>query len=123
MDSIDINSEKDLWLALFNAKTEEELETLITVGGEVMSQAIEAYRGITALEEFRYLEILRERTRHDEAQAIYNAEKRGEERMNEHWQGVVAYKDAALAEKDAENEKLRQMIASLQASKKDQGQD
>ena len=115
VDSIDINSEKDLWLALFNAKTEEELETLVSVGGEVMSQAIEAYRGITALDEFQYLEILRERTRHDEAQAIRNAEKNAEKRRDEHWQGVVA-------DKDAENEKLRQLIASLQANIKNQDQ-
>ena len=60
----------------------------------------------------KYSEILRERAGHDEAQAIHNAEKR----RDEHWQGVVA-------EKDAENEKLQQMIASLQASKKGQGQD
>jgi len=113
VDSIDNNSEKDLWLAFFNAKTEEELETLVSVGGEVMSQAVEAYRGITALDEFRYLEILRERARHDEASALAHATKVEREK----WQGVIAEKDAALAEKNAENEKLRQMIASLQANK------
>ena len=48
VDSIDTTSERDLWLALFNADTEEELEKLISSGGEVMSQAVEAYRGITA---------------------------------------------------------------------------
>jgi len=126
VDSIDINSEKDLWLALFNAKTEEELETLVSVGGEVMSQAVEAYRGITTLEEFRYLEILRERARHDEASALAHAAKVEREK----WQGVVAYKDAVIADKDAviadkdtvitekdsEIEKLRQMIASLQVN-------
>ena len=120
MDSIDNNSEKDLWLALFNAKTEEELETLVSVGGEVMSQAVEAYRGITALDEYKHLEILRERARHDEAQAIRNAEKNAERRRDEHWQSVVANKDAAyattLADKNTEIEKLRQMITSLQAN-------
>ena len=45
-----------------------------------MSQAVEAYRGITATEEFKYLEILRARAGHDEAQAIRNAERRGEKR-------------------------------------------
>ena len=67
-------------------------------GGEVMNQAVEAYRGITAMEEFRHLEILRERARHDEAQAIFNAEKREREK----WQGVVADKDALIAELQAE---------------------
>ena len=97
VDSINPESEKDLWLALFNAETEEELEKLVSNGGEVMSQAVEAYRGITATEEFKYLEILRARTRHDEAQAIFNAEKR----RDEHWQSVVADKDALIAELQA----------------------
>ena len=139
LDSIDINSEKDLWLTLFNAKTEEELKTLVSVGGEVMSQAVEAYRSITSLDEFKYMEILRERTRHDEASALAHAAKVEREK----WQGVVAEKNAALAnknaviaykdaaltekdaalmEKDAENEKLRQLIASLQANIKNQDQ-
>ena len=119
VDAIDTTSEKDLWLALFNAQTEQELEKLIASGGEVMSQAVEAYRGITATEEFRYLEYLRTKTGHDEAQALRNAERK----RDAHWQGVVAQKDTALAQRDtalanekAENEKLRQQLAALQAS-------
>lgn len=102
VDSIDTTSEKDLWLALFNAETEEELEKLIASGGEVMSQAVKAYRGITATEEFKYLEILRARARHDEAQAIRNAERR----RDEHWQSVAE-----------ENERLRQELAELRAQR------
>jgi len=113
VDSIDTTSEKDLWLALFNAETEEELEKLIASGGEVMSQAVAAYRGITATEEFKHLEILRARTRHDEAQALNNARRQEREK----WQGVVAEKDTALANEKAENEKLRQQIAALQANR------
>jgi len=105
VDSIDTSNEKNLWLALFNAETEDELEKLISYGGEVMSQAVEAYRGITATEEFRYLEIMRARARHDEAQAIMNAEmrgeKRGENRSDEKWQDVVADKVARIAELEA----------------------
>ena len=112
IDSIDTTNEKDLWLALFNARTEEELVKLKTSGGEVMAQAVEAYKGITATDEFKYLEMLRERTSRDEAQAIGNAERRGErrgeQRADERWQGVVAEKDTALAEKDA-------LIAELMA--------
>ena len=107
VDSINVDSEKDLWLALFNAETEEELEKLVSNGGEVMSQAVEAYRGITATEEFKYKEALRAKARHDEAQAIYNAKR--EER--EHWQGIVADKEAVIADKDA-------LIAELQAKLK-----
>ena len=98
VDFIDTTSEKDLWLALFNADTEEELEKLIVSGGEVMSQAVEAYRGITATEEFKYLEVLRARTRHDEAQAINNAKRK----RDEHWKGVVAEIDARIAELEAQ---------------------
>ena len=109
VDSIDTTSEKNLWLALFNAETEEELEKLIVKGGEVMNQAVEAYRGITATDEFKYLEVLRARTRHDEAQALSNARKQ----EREHWQGVVAEKDTALAEQ-------ADLIAMLQAQLKNQ---
>ena len=69
-----------------------------------MVQAVEAYRGITATEEFQQLEWLREKTRRDEAQAIGNAERRGAlrgaETERQKWQGVVAEKDVVLAEKD-----------------------
>ena len=60
---------------------------------------------INATEEFKYLEILRARTKHDEAQAIHNAEKR----RDEHWQSVVADKNSIIADKDA-------LIAELQAN-------
>ena len=113
IDSINTNSEKDLWLALFNAETEEELEKLVSSGGEVMSQAVEAYRGITATEKFKYLEILRARTRHDEAQALSNARKIERQIADEKWRGVVA-------EKDAENEQLRQQLDELRSQLSDQ---
>jgi hypothetical protein len=59
---------------------------------------------------------------HDEAQALGNAERRGERRADAKWESVVAEKDAALANKDAalankdaENERLRQELAELRA--------
>ncbi|MCL2223137.1 MAG: Rpn family recombination-promoting nuclease/putative transposase [Oscillospiraceae bacterium] len=105
VDSIDTTSERELWLALFNAETEEELEKLVASGGEVMSQAVKAYKGITATEEFQYLEILRARAGHDEAQAIGNAERK----RDEHWQGVVAN---VVAEKDARIAELEAQLAN-----------
>ncbi|MCL1863473.1 MAG: hypothetical protein FWF78_07900 [Defluviitaleaceae bacterium] len=42
VETINANSEKDLWLALFNAETEEELEELSRNGGAVMGEAIQA---------------------------------------------------------------------------------
>ena len=114
LDSINLKNERDLWLALFNAETEEELEWLVTDGGDVMNQAVEAYRGVTATDKFKYLEDLRAKTRHDEAQAIRNAERREREK----WQGVVADKDAAIADKNAVIADKDALIAELQAKLK-----
>jgi len=90
-----------LWLTLFNAETEEELAKIEALEVSVMKQAIGAYRHVTATPEFREIERLRSKARHDEAQALKNAErrgeKRGEERADEKWQGVVADKDAEIA--------------------------
>ena len=44
------------------------------------------------------MEFLRERAEHDEAQAIYNAERLTEKRINEKWESIVTDKDALIAE-------------------------
>ena len=41
---------------------------------------------------------MRSKARHDEAQALKNAEERGEKRSDEKWQAVVADKDAEIKE-------------------------
>ncbi len=64
-----------LWLSLFKAETEEELEKIKEMEVPVMSQAINAYYTITASSEFREKERLRAKARHDEVQALYNARK------------------------------------------------
>ena len=64
-----------LWLSLFKAETEEELEKIKEMGVPAMSQAINAYYTITASSEFREKERLRAKARHDEAQALHNAER------------------------------------------------
>jgi hypothetical protein len=104
------DSGKDLWLKLFNAETEEELTKIEEMGVSFMSEAIMAYRHVAASPEFREIERMRSKARHDEAQAMYNAEKRGElrgeirgaERERESWQGVVAEKDALIAKLQAQ---------------------
>lgn len=45
-----------------------------------MSQAINAYYTITASSEFREKERLRAKARHDEAQALNNAERKGKQK-------------------------------------------
>ena len=65
-----------LWLSLFKAETEEELEKLSALEVPEMSQAVEAYRHITVTPEFKEIERLRSKARHDEAQALYNERRR-----------------------------------------------
>ena len=64
-----------LWLSLFKAETEEELEKIKEMEVPVMSQAINAYYTINASSEFHEKERLRAKARHDEAQALYNARR------------------------------------------------
>ena len=64
-----------LWLSLFKAETEEELEKIKEMEVPDMSQAINAYYTITASSEFREKERLRAKARHDEAQALHNARR------------------------------------------------
>jgi len=69
-----------LWLSLFKADTEEELQKIKGMGVPTMEQAINAYYNITASPQFREIERLREKARHDEAQALLHAEQKGIEK-------------------------------------------
>ena len=66
-----------LWLSLFKANTKEELEKIRALEVPVMNQALSAYDTITVSPEFRELERLREKARHDEAQALRHARLEG----------------------------------------------
>ena len=99
-----------LWLALFRAKTEEDLKSIEDLGVPVMEQAINAYRHVTTTEEFRKMERMWSRARHNEAAALHHARTQGAEAEREKWQGVVAEKDATLSEKDALIAELRKQI-------------
>ena len=96
--TINADDELKLWLKLFDAKTEDELKLIEEMGVSIMSQAIGAYRQVSATDEFREIERLRSRARHNEASALGHA--RREER--EKWQGVVADKDARIVELEAQ---------------------
>ena len=64
------------------------------------------YYQITELSEFKEAERLRSLARHNEAAALRHAA----EVEREKWQGVVADKDAALADKDAEIKALKAQL-------------
>jgi len=99
----DGDDELKLWLALFNAKTEEELAKLEAMEVSVMKQAIGAYRHVTATDEFKELERLRSRARHNEASALGNARREGYREAEKELHGVIA-------DKDAEIERLRAQL-------------
>ena len=100
-DVTDSTDELKLWLALFNAKTEEDLKRIEDMEVPVMTQAITAYRAVTAADEFRQLERMRADARNIEASALGHARREAMREADEKWQGMIAEKDAALAEKDA----------------------
>jgi len=75
----DAEDELKLWLAFFNAKTEEDLKNLMAIGGDIMVQAVEAYRSVSASDELRELERQRDRTRRNEASALANARREARE--------------------------------------------
>ena len=92
----DVSDKLILWLKLFNAKTEEDLAQIEALEEPDMKDAIQAYRQVSATDEFRALERMRSDARRNEASALGNV--RREERKR--WQNVVAEKDAKIAEKD-----------------------
>ena len=102
LDDVNPISERDLWLAFFKAKTEEEIDKLAESGGDVMSQAVEAYRTATADAKFKALQLSRDMAAHDAVQALNNARRKEREvweKELEVWKGVVA---EVVAEKDSE---------------------
>jgi len=72
------DDELKLWLMLFSSKTEEDLKKIEAMGVPIMKQVIGAYRAVTANAEFKEIERLRSRARHNEASALGYARRKGE---------------------------------------------
>jgi hypothetical protein len=98
---IDVSDELKLWLSLFKAETEEDLEKIQSLGVPVMERAIGAYRHITATDEFRELERQRHYAAINRATLLDNARREGEASEREKWQGIVADRDSVIAVKDS----------------------
>ena len=77
-----------------------------------MKEAIDAYRNITASDEFKEIERLRSKARHNEASALEYAR----EIEREKWQIVLAEKDAMLAEKEAVVAEKEAVVAEKDAA-------
>ena len=75
-----------------------------------------AYHRITAATEFRELERLRSKARHDEAQALYHAEQRGMQQGMQ--QGIQQGMQQGMQQ---EREKWQTVVAELQAQLEKQG--
>jgi predicted transposase/invertase (TIGR01784 family) len=69
----DGDEEIKFWLAFFKAQTEEDLNKIVEMGVPVMSEAVAAYQSVAHSNEFREVERLRERARHNEAAALGHA--------------------------------------------------
>jgi flagellar biosynthesis/type III secretory pathway protein FliH len=73
-----------------------------------MEEVIGAYRQVTATDEFKELERLRERARHNEASALRHARNQGklegEQQEREKWQSVLTEKDELIAQLQAQLE-------------------
>jgi predicted transposase/invertase (TIGR01784 family) len=79
----DGDEEIKFWLAFFKAQTEEELDEIVKKGVPVMSEAVAAYQSVAHSNEFREIERLRERTRHNEASALGRAKREGAKEARE----------------------------------------
>jgi flagellar biosynthesis/type III secretory pathway protein FliH len=115
--TVSTNDALQLWLKLFDADTEEELQKIEKMEVPVMQEAINAYRSVTATKEFKVLERMRSDARRNEASALLNAKceghreghregrreghreghREGEAHSDAKWQGVVAEKEAEIA--------------------------
>jgi predicted transposase/invertase (TIGR01784 family) len=111
---IDTNDMLQVWLKIFSAETEEDLKELKELEVKEVRQALEAYNYIIGSPEYQELERVRERALHDEAQALLHSWEAGVRESDVKWQNVLADKDAALAEKDAENARLREQLLAFQ---------
>ena len=104
----------ELWLRLFNAKTEEDIKKIEKLGVPIMKEAICAYRQVSKSEKYQELQRMNQKIRNDEASALGHAKdegriegiKEGIEKGLEKGKKERAKLEMLLAEKDAEIARL-----------------
>jgi len=85
---------------------QEKLEKIKSFGVPEINEAIETFYDVIESPEFQELERLREKARHDEAQALHNAEQKERKK----WQGIVAEKDAEIEKQKALIDELKKRL-------------
>ena len=70
-----------LWLSLFKADTQEELEKIKAMEVPVMEKAINAYHKVTVSPEFRNLERMREDAYYNHESAMWNERKNAQKEI------------------------------------------
>ena len=100
-EEIDVNDELDIWLKIFDADTEEDIEKLLELEVPIVQQAISAYRELTGDREFLRLVRMREDAAHNEASALRHARQEGYRDADKKWQGVVEEQATLIAELQA----------------------
>jgi hypothetical protein len=138
--SFKVNDKRfNLWLSLFKAKTDDDINKIKQLGVPFMKEAIQAFQSVAATEEFQECERMRELALFNEVTALADAERKATELTDAKWQGVIAEKNAELegviaaknaelqgviaaknaelqgvvAEKDAEIERLRKKLTKI----------
>jgi len=97
LDKEDCGIKIGLWLKALAAETEEEIIELKEMGLSFMLEALAVYRHLSSTPEFLRAERIDSKARHDEAQALKNAERK----RDEHWQEIIVKKDTAITAIDA----------------------
>ena len=116
-----MENDRDLWLKLFKVETEEELVIFENMEEPIMNDAVKAYRRVSASQKLKNIERAMSKAGHDEAQAIKNAELRGEKRGEERGEKrgeakAYAKMQTVLNEKDAEIARLASLVTELQSN-------
>ena len=91
----------ELWLQLINAETKEELDMLAQTGVAPIQRAVHVLHKMSEDEKIQEIARMREKALHDEATLMSGAERHGAEIEREKWQGVLAEKEAQIAELQA----------------------